>query len=216
MKAFLGFLLTTLLSATIIFGQNLETETSVPIKRGFNFVADSGFEMGQTASSPWTINASTLCNWICDFEAAWNLATFDGNFDLWLGGVCNFPAPEGNVNQVSQFINLPNGEPRIQFHYAAFRSHPADPAGDDEVFVQVNGADVWVLDVSSDTTNNWDGNTGGFDMVTVDLTAFAGLTIILTLGYRTQDLGPGSGNVRIDDVIGSNAVPVHLESFHID
>ena len=170
------------------------TQLKNNIRSPQGLIPDGSFEQGPPPDSNWTEVSDNLCEWIGDWSGPWGVAAFDGSMDYWAGGLCGTPAIP-STDSVSQTINIPTVDPILRFWYIAFRPDPDDATVDDYAYINVNGTEVWRLDMiqANDTFPNW-------VSATVDLSVYAGQSVVLTLGgVGTGDGATNStGNVRFD------------------
>jgi len=189
---------------------------AVPARAGETPLSDGGFENGPPPASAWseTTNQAADCpSNIGDWSSIWGLAASEGSLDFWAGGAClvdNAYLPISSA--VGRLIDVPASEPILRFRYAAFRVDPDDTANNDVVYIRVNGIVVWGLDVSKQSSNTFDGASGGFVDGAVDLCASAGSAAFLTV---TLAPGAGSnvGNVRFDDFRVASADGIFVHGF---
>jgi len=197
------------LGATLALGAALARAGETPL-------LDGGFENGPPPTSAWseTTNRATDCpSNIGDWSGIWGLAASEGNLDFWAGGAClvdNAYLPISSA--VGRLIDVPASEPILRFRYAAYRVDPDDNAGNDVVYIRVNGIVLWGLDVSKQSSNTFDGASGGFVDGAVDLCASAG-----TVAFLSISLAPGTGsnvgNVRFDDFRVASADGIFVHGF---
>lgn len=152
-----------------------------------DIIADGSFE-ADPATGPWTETDTTGCiPWIGDWFSIVGVSAYDGTQYYWAGGGCNAAA---NSNSAAQTITIPNGMAELTFWYHAQRNDPDDPTDNGQAYIQLDGSDVWTL------VTNQANNTTGWTEVTVDVSAYAGQTVELTVGL---DQGAsGFANVFFD------------------
>ncbi|MCX6030341.1 MAG: hypothetical protein NT169_13730 [Chloroflexi bacterium] len=177
------------LSAT---GKSLPRAASIapqspPVAAGIT-VNDGSFEYGPPPDSLWTEVTDSACEWIGDWSSAWGVAAYDGTYDFWAGGYCS-GIPTSSL--VEQDLAVPVDDTSLTFWYLSYRPDPDDPIVDDYAYILADGGEVWHLDFTqaNDTFPNW-------GQATIDLSAWAGLTVHLKFGaVSTGDL---AGNIRYD------------------
>jgi hypothetical protein len=163
-------------------------ETQRKALKGINTpVNDGSFENGPPPASAWIETSSTSCEWIGDWSGIWGVAAFDGIYDFWGGGYCDY-GPSSNT--VSQVIEVPAMANTLSFWYVAYRGDVDDPDLDVAI-VAVNGTPVWSLDLvlANNTFPDWVN-------VTIDLSAYAGQMVNLELAGLSA--GSLTGNIRFD------------------
>ena len=161
-----------------------------PVSRGVEaLVNDGSFENGPPPASGWTEVTNSTCEWIGDWSGVWGAAAYDGSMDFWGAGYCGGVAATSSVDQM---VAVPAGGATLSFWYMSYRPDP-DDAALDYAYVEVNGTQVWSLDLiqANDTYPNWVN-------ATVDLSAYAGQNVSLELGAVSQ--GTDTGNIRFDYV----------------
>ncbi|HNU05905.1 MAG TPA: hypothetical protein PKL67_17340, partial [Anaerolineae bacterium] len=159
-----------------------------PVSRGVEaLVNDGSFENGPPPASGWTEVTNSTCEWIGDWSGVWGAAAYDGSMDFWGAGYCGGVAATSSVDQM---VAVPAGGATLSFWYMSYRPDP-DDAALDYAYVEVNGTQVWSLDLiqANDTYPNWVN-------ATVDLSAYAGQNVSLELGAVSQ--GTDTGNIRFD------------------
>jgi hypothetical protein len=167
--------------------------------------SDGSFEQGPPPGSEWSevINTPTNCPsgiWDWSDPSALGAAAPDGTMSFWAGGYCPGPTDVGAVEGwVEQDVTVPASAPVLIFWYAAFRDDPAESAGSDVAFVDINGFEQWSVDVST-AANDTDDGAGNrcFVPARLDLGAFAGQVVELRVGLDS-DLSELVGNVFFDD-----------------
>ena len=159
-------------------------------------VNDGSFELGPPPASAWTEVSTPACEWIGDFSSAWYVSPFDGANDYWAGGYCTDPDTDEFLpatSSVSQSIQIPAADSKLTFHYISFRADADDePADGDRAYIAVNGVEVWSSPFVQ-ATNTYPDWTGPLE---VDLAAWAGQTVTLTIGGVS--VGSATGNARFD------------------
>jgi hypothetical protein len=190
-----------------------------PIRAADTPLPDGSFENGPPPASGWVevINTPTDCSTaISNWASDWNgLAAPAGSLDFWAGGYCDGTADQKKITAaVSQSVTVPNSVPVLKFKYASYRVDTDDVAGNDVAKIAVDGTDtVWSFDASKSSSNTFNGSTGGFVDGKVDLCAYAGQQVLLSVG-----LVPGSGdyvaNVRFDHFRWADGI--FLSSFECD
>jgi hypothetical protein len=167
----------------------------VPVGGPRALINDGSFENGPPAGSSWTEVSDQACEWIGDWSTAWGVSAFDGIYDYWSGGYCGLVPTSSSVTQT---VLVPVGATTLSFYYIAFRPDPDDaPYDGDHAYVKVNGVEKWTLPFvqANDTYPNWVGP------VTVDLSAYAGNNVSLSLGADSFAGVAGlTGNLRFDYV----------------
>jgi len=167
-------------------------------------IADGSFEQGPPPLSGWSMTNSSTCERIGDFSSSWYVSAYDGTNDYWAGGTCD--TGSGNVpvtSSVEQQVTVPPGVTQLSFYYISFRSIVDDsPADNDHAYVAVNGIEVWsiLLVQANDTYPNWS------EVVTLDLSSYAGQTITLSFGGVSE--GKLTGNLRFDSIALTAPAPV--------
>jgi hypothetical protein len=160
---------------------------SPPVAAGIT-VNDGSFEYGPPPDSLWTEITNSACEWIGDWSDIWGVPAYDGKYDFWAGGYCSgIPT----TSSVEQDIAVPVDDTDLTFWYMSYRPDDDDPTVDDWAYITVDGTEVWHLDFiqANDTFPNWVQDT-------LDLSAYAGLTIHIKFGaVSTGDL---TGNIRFD------------------
>ena len=159
--------------------ENTLPRTTAPLV----LINDGSFE---NATSAWTEVDTTGCTpWIGDWFSIVGVTAYNGTQYFWAGGYCG----AANSNSATQSLLVPASTPVLSFYYRANRSDP-DSATNGSAYVKVNGTTVWSLAmVQANNTTVW-------TKVTVDLSAYAGQTVALTLG--ANNVGTGIGNVFFD------------------
>jgi hypothetical protein len=150
---------------------------------------DGGFENGPPPNSGWTEVTNTECEWIVDPTAAWGIPAHTGTYAFWAGGYCGTP----NSDSVSQRVRIRPTHPTLQFYANYYRVDPDDPPNTDIFYVKIGNTTVFskAMSTVNNTYPNW-------VLETVDLSAYAGMTVRLTIGGRSR--GDLTGNVLVDDV----------------
>jgi hypothetical protein len=182
-------------SATDVLLSEMTASTDMALNRDHiglpNAVEDSSFEEGPPPDSGWTeITSNSDCTQIGDWMDTWTAPSYHGVFDFWAGGRCNDIITS---NSVSQTVTIPVTSTTLSFQYMTFRQAPDDPVPDDHGYVNVNGNQVWQLELTqaNNSRPNW-------VEVVIDLSAYAGQTVSLQLGV--ENIGANNGNMRIDYV----------------
>lgn len=151
-------------------------------------INDGSFE-AIPATGPWTEVHSTSCTpWIGDWSGIFGIPAYDGVQAFWAGGFCGAP----NNNSAEQTIVIPAGHGELSFWYYALRTDADDPTNNGEAYVQINGADVWTLEMSQAN------NSSSWTQVTADISAYQGQSVVLTFGAVQGN--SGVGNVLFDYV----------------
>lgn len=165
-------------------------QAAAPVQRSPTaLINDGNFENGPPPASAWTETSSTSCGWIGDWSSNWGVAAYDGVYDFWAGGYCDYSV---NTNSAEQVIPVPATHTTLSFWYLSYRPD-SDDAAPDHAYVQVNGNTVWTrnLTQANDTYPNWVN-------ATVNLGAYAGQNVTLKLGAVST--GDATGNIRFDYV----------------
>lgn len=149
---------------------------------------DGGFENGPPPASLWTEMKSTTCEWVLDPTPIFGIPAHRGTYAFWAGGYCGTP----NSDSVSQELLIRATHPILRL-YANYYRVDADDAQADTFYVRVGTTIVFSkpMNLASNTFPNW-------MLETVDLSAYAGQTVRITIGARSQ--GNLTGNVLVDDV----------------
>ena len=155
-------------------------------------INDGSFE---NLPSAWQEQDNTGClPWIGDWSAVIGVVAYHGARYFWAGGACGpqgqTPAPNSNSVE-QQSIAVPPAETTLSFWYYAERLDLDDVDGRDFAYVEVNGIQVWELNmVQANNTNGWVN-------AAVDLSTYAGQSVHLKLGAINDPVG-GVGNVYFD------------------
>jgi hypothetical protein len=172
-------------------------------------IADGSFEQGPPPASGWRVTNSSTCERIGDFSSSWYVSAYHGTNDFWAGGYCD--TGSGNVpvtSSVEQDVTVPPSATQLSFYYISFRPSVDDsPADNDHAYVAVNGIEVWSLLFvqANDTYPNWS------ELVTVDLSSYAGQTI--TLSFGGVPAGKLTGNLRFDSIALAAPAPVEAATW---
>jgi hypothetical protein len=150
---------------------------------------DGGFENGPPPASLWTETTNSSCEWILDPTSIFGIPAHRGTYAFWAGGYC------GGVptsTSVSQQILIRASHPTLRL-FANYYRVDADDAQVDTFYVRVGTTIVFSkpMNLANNTFPNW-------VLETVDLSAYGGQTVRLTIGARSQ--GNLTGNVLVDDV----------------
>ena len=167
---------------------------------------DGSFENGPGLGSGWSeVSSHDECpTGIGDWTEFIGTPAPDGVNSLWTGGVCDHPTLGGPIsNSATQVVSVPADSPYLAFWYLGLRdSIEADDApGDDVAYILADGAPIWGLDASTAAVNTWNSTQDArcYRNVMVPLTAYAGSSVSLTVGF---DSGfSGIGNVLFDDFV---------------
>jgi len=111
------------------------------------------------------------------------LNSYSGSWLAWLGGVYN------ETSILSQSVTVPAATPILSFYHVI---QSADACGNDRMTVRVGGNDVVKADLCRST------QTGGWARRTINLSSYAGQTVLLEFEVRTN--GSENSNLFIDDV----------------
>jgi hypothetical protein len=170
---------------------------SLPLAAADTPLPDGSFENGQPPASEWVqvINTPTLCpTAINDWEEIWGLAAPHGSLDFYLAGFCGtIDTPDSDpdkkpiVNSVSQLVTVPSTNAVLKFWFASYRKDVDDVANSDLARVKANDTTIWSYDGSSASSNTYSGSSGGFVEKSVDLCAYAGENVILTISNKSTD-----------------------------
>ncbi|MCA9933970.1 MAG: proprotein convertase P-domain-containing protein [Ardenticatenaceae bacterium] len=156
-------------------------------------VNDGSFE---NDPSDWNLASSNACYWIGNWHGVWGVPAYDGSMDYWGGGYCisdgvYYP----NSSIVTQTVTIPTNTQYLGLKYLAYRPDDDDAVINDYAFAAINSSLVWSLDSTqaNNTFPNWETER-------VDISAFAGQTITLTLGFISNVDGTAdyTGNIRFD------------------
>ncbi len=195
----------TLSATTILLNEMVSINDLVLYRDGVgafggSLVNDGSFENGPPPASGWAGTSDNGCEWIGDWATTWGEEAYHGTYDFWAGGYCD-GVPSTNL--VSQNVTVPISETTLSFQYMAYRPSDDDPTPDDYAYVSVNGTPVWQLNMiqSNDTFPNW-------AHASIDLSAYAGQSIELTLG--AVSVGDLTGNVRFDFITWSEGDGTNL------
>ena len=152
-------------------------------------INDGSFENGPPPASAWTETTNVGCEWIGDWSAVWGAGAYDGSQDFWAGGYCGGVPATSSVSQAG--IPIPVSDNNLRFWYMSYRPDPDDPAPDDYAYAEVNGSQVWSLNLTqaNDTFPNW-------VEVVVSMAAYAGQNV--TLEFGGVSTGAQTGNIRFD------------------
>jgi hypothetical protein len=178
-------------------------------------VPDGSFELGPPPDSRWTTTTSSPCKDTGIGNWSWH-----GSWGFWGGGYvgCVDPWPGVWSRKAEQSVLIPAGEAELSFWFTTFRDQngPDDPPGTDEAFVQINGVDKWVKDISAVSSNMglyYSGGAGEYSEAwargAISIAAYAGSTVTLTVGYRSPEGDDSVGNV-VFDFIGFPRAPEFL------
>jgi hypothetical protein len=171
---------------------------AAPLAVGGTLLPDGSFEQGPPPSSGWSETADQACERIGDHSGFWYVSSYDGLQDFWAAGYCMDEGSGVNLpmsNSVSQTVVVPVDGAMLSFVTLALRLSDDDaPADGDRAYVAINGAEVWSMPLTAEN-NSYPDWTGP---VYVDLAAYAGQSVTLTLGGVT--VGAETGNLRFDFV----------------
>jgi hypothetical protein len=166
-------------------------------------INDGSFEQGPPPGSAWTEVSDQPCEWIGNFSSIWGVAPLDGSYDYWAGGYCGLPTS----SSVTQTVLVPAGSTTLSFYYISYRADADDvPPDGDKAYVKVNGVEKWALPftLANNTYPFWTGP------ITVDLSAYAGQNVSLSLGGLS--VGSLTGNLRFDYIEFVAGGPTPTES----
>jgi len=157
-------------------------------------VNDGSFENSPT---DWHLTSNGACQWIDNWYSAWGVPAYDGSMDYWSGGYCYNNAYIPTTSSVTQTLTIPANAHYLGFKYLAYRPDVDDATPNDYAYVAVDGTPLWTLDSiqANNTFPNW-------ETAEVDISAFAGQEVTLTLGFVSNADGTAdyTGNVRFDYV----------------
>lgn len=143
-------------------------------------LANPGFESGQTGWTEYSSNGFDIIGQTLPT----GVTPHGGSWAAWLGGVPN------EISYVEQQVTIPASTPYLAYYHWIASSDDCDF---DFAYVAVNGsqlADIYDLCTSTDT--------GGWVKHVVNLSAYAGQTILLQI--RTETDGLLNSSLFVDDV----------------
>ncbi|MFC1465699.1 MAG: S8 family serine peptidase [Candidatus Brachytrichaceae bacterium NZ_4S206] len=155
----------------------LAVKQTAPPSGGGNLV-NGDFEQGPSVG--WTISSNypSECL-ICDRDNLPSVGPHGGDWAAWFGGVNNENA------SLKQTVTIPAGAPYLGF-WQVIRSNDLCSDDYDVARIKVNGAEVRKINLCSTTHNpNW-------TKTSVNLSAYAGQSVLLELTVKTDNLVPSS------------------------
>ncbi|NOX61435.1 MAG: hypothetical protein GXP42_05750 [Chloroflexi bacterium] len=198
------------LDAVLITDDPSYTPTQfMPCPDRLGLVNDGSFENGPPPASSWIEETNTTCEWIGNYEQAWDgLAAYHGSMDFWGGGYCVVNDVWNPAStSVRQMAIVPFSDPTLYFRFLTYRPDAQDSLPD-WAYVDINGNRVWTLYLvqANDTYPNW-------RLATVDLSDYAGQQVELKIGVESN--GDLTGNIRIDFVeLGASDLQLDMVPGH--
>ncbi len=180
----------------------VSTTLWLPSDWGLELLPDGDFER---LPATWQEGGEEEClSRLGDWYQITAVPAYQSQQHFWAGGGCRVAGVVRPMsNYIEQAVYVSPAGSTLYFHYLPLRVDPDSETPDDYGFLQVNGVEVWRLDLTSenDSHNAW-------KWAAVDLSAYAGQTVTLRLGGVNGELF-GLGNIFFD-LIGFGATAVSL------
>ena len=143
-------------------------------------LVNGDFEQGRAV---WTQSSSNGVPIILHVSEEEDMVVHGGEWGAWLGGL------DSETSSIKQEVTVPAAEPYLAFYY---RINSADFCGFDYGRVYINAEIVKSYDLCEDN------NMGGFSRNTINLSSYAGQTVMLE--FRSTSDDSGVSNLFVDDV----------------